>query len=75
MSKVRGQSLSRSLKRYNIDVNGNRTKVSSTKITKSGIDLPGTERKNYYKTFTEEEKAVKREKKLKREAKKLNKNE
>lgn len=69
MSKARGQSLNRAFSRGNIDAHGNRTKVSSTKVTKSGINLPGVERRNYYKTLTEEERNERREKKLKREAK------
>ncbi|MFW5794639.1 MAG: hypothetical protein ACOCV1_04055 [Bacillota bacterium] len=48
MSKARGQSLTRSYQRHNIDEHGNRTNVSSTKVTKSGMNTPGVYRKNKY---------------------------
>lgn len=69
MSKARGQSLNRAFSRGNIDAYGNRIKVSSTKVTKSGINLPGVKRKNYYPSLTDEERNERREKRLKREAK------
>jgi len=50
MSKAKGQSKFRAFQRGVLDVNGNRTSVSSTKVTKSGINLPGTERKNIFST-------------------------
>ena len=39
MSKARQQSITRALKRGNVDIRGNNTKLSSTKLTKSARSL------------------------------------